>query len=128
MKILLDTHVFLWWVTDDSRLSLKAREVISNIENQRFLSAASGWEIAIKAKLGKISILENPKNFIYDQMEENKIQMLPVQMNHALQVYNLPDLHRDPFDRLLVAQCQMENLPIITSDPCIIKYNVTVVW
>ena len=123
MKVLLDTHTFLWWVTDDSRLSLTAREVISSTQNQRLLSAAAGWEIAIKAKLGKITIQGNLKDFIHSQMETNEIQTLPVQMDHALHVYHLPNLHRDPFDRLLVAQSQLENLPIITSDPYIAKYN-----
>ena len=128
MKILLDTHTFLWWVTDDFRLSLTAREIISTPENQRFLSTATGWEIAIKAKLGKIILQGDLKDFIHSQMEANLIQVLPVQMDHALHVYHLPDLHRDPFDRLLVAQSQLENLPIITSDPFIAKYNVKVIW
>ena len=128
MKVLLDTHVFLWWITDDPRLSPRARRIIADGANVAFLSAASGWEIAIKAKLGRLRLPDNPEHFILKQLELNIIEVLPVQMSHALHVYALPYHHRDPFDRLLIAQAQLEKLPILTADPQISRYPVEVIW
>ncbi len=128
MKVLLDTHAFLWWINDNPRLSHQAREVISNADNTLFLSAASGWEIAVKAGLGKLSLPSDMTSFIMDQMYINAITPLPVLLNHALHVHNLPGLHRDPFDRLLIAQAQLENVPIITVDPHFTAYQVEVIW
>jgi PIN domain nuclease of toxin-antitoxin system len=128
MKALLDTHTFLWWITDDSRLSLCAREVIAEGTNELFLSACSGWEIAIKARLGKLDVPGDLNSFILEQLAVNTIGSLPVLMRHALRVYELADHHRDPFDRLLVSQAQLENLPILTGDPQIAQYSVKVIW
>jgi len=128
MRVLLDTHAFLWWITDHPKLSSRAREVIGDGSNELLLSAATGWEIAIKAKLKRIRLPEPPGHFISEQMTLNGIQGLPVQMGHALHVYTLPDHHRDPFDRMLVAQSQMENLPILTDDPLISLYRVKIIW
>ncbi|WP_027355361.1 type II toxin-antitoxin system VapC family toxin [Desulfofundulus thermocisternus] len=128
MRALLDTHVFLWWITDDPQLSPRARKIISSGENKLYLSAASGWEMAIKARLGKLSLPDNPEPFILEQLAVNAIEPLAVSMRHALHVYTLPDFHRDPFDRLLIAQAQLENLPIITADPKIASYPVEVIW
>lgn len=128
MRALLDTHVFLWWITDNSQLSPLAREIISNGENELFLSAASGWEMAIKAKLGKLQLPDDISSFIADQLAINNFTALPIQMKHALHVYTLPDYHRDPFDRLLIAQAQTEDLPILTADPQIARYPVKVIW
>jgi len=128
MRALLDTHTFLWWITDDPQLPLRVRKVIGDGENRLFLSAASGWEIAIKAKLGKLQLPDNLGSFISEQLAVNAIKGLPVRMSHALHTYRLPDYHRDPFDRLLVAQAQLENLPILTSDPQIAQYPVDVIW
>ena len=128
MRALLDTHAFLWWITNDPRLSRKVREIISDGENELFLSAASGWEIAIKAKLGKLQLPNDLERFIPEQMALNAIESLPVQMRHTLHVYKLPDHHRDPFDRMLIAQAQLENLPILTVDPQIARYSVKVIW
>ena len=128
MRVLLNTHVFLWWITDDPRLSPRAREIIADGRNRLFLSAASGWEIAIKAKLGRLQLPDEPEHFIPEQLELNAIEALPVQMVHALHVYRLPDHHRDPFDRLLVAQAPLEKLPILTADPQIARYPVKVIW
>lgn len=128
MRVLLDTHVFLWWITDDPRLSKQAREIISDGKNLLFFSAASGWEIAIKAKLGKLSVPDNLEAFIIEQLAENAITPLPVRLSHALHVYNLPVHHRDPFDRILIAQAQVEDLPILTGDPAIAQYPVEVIW
>ena len=128
MKVLLDTHTFLWWIGDVPQLSFKAREIISNGDNELFLSAASGWEIAIKTGLGKLKLPADITPFILDQMNINAISPLPVHLNHALHVSTLPDLHHDPFDRLLIAQAQVESLPIITIDPQFTGYQVEVIW
>ena len=128
MKVLLDTHVFLWWVADSSELSPRAREVISDGESQLFLSAASGWEIAIKTRLGKLRLPDHLEAFISEQLAANVIEVLPVSMHHALHTYTLPDHHRDPFDRMLVAQAKLENLPILTADQQIASYPVQVIW
>ena len=128
MRALLDTHTFIWWITDDPRLSPRVREIIGNGKNELFLSAASGWEMAIKAKLGRLQLPDSLERFIPEQMALNAIESLPVQMSHALHVYKLPTHHRDPFDRLLIAQAQLENLPILTVDPQISRYPVKVIW
>jgi len=128
MKVLIDTHVFLWWITNDPRLSPRAREIIADGANVVFLSAASGWEIAIKAKLGRLRLPDEPERFILKQLELNAIEVLPVQMSHALHVYALPYHHQDPFDRLLIAQARLEKVPILTADPQISRYEVEVIW
>lgn len=128
MRVLLDTHTFLWWVTDAVGLSPRARKIISEKRNQIFLSAASGWEMAIKANLGKLFLPKNFETFILKQLWANAIEVLPVQMSHALHVYQLPNHHQDPFDRMLIAQSQLENLPIVTSDSQIAQYSVKVMW
>ena len=128
MKFLLDTHTFLWWITDDTQLSEHSKEIIGDSDNQVFLSAASGWEIAIKSRIGRLKLPRRIGGFISEQMSENAISNLSITMSHALQVSELPDHHRDPFDRLLISQSQIENMPILSVDPLIRKYNVQVVW
>lgn len=128
MKVLLDTHAFLWWITDSEELSERARTLFEDAENELFLSAASAWEIAIKARLGRIEFTDPPAHVIPEQMAINAIQSLPVQMSHALQTFHLPERHRDPFDRMLVAQSQVEALPILTKDPLIAQYAVETIW
>ncbi|MCH7587439.1 MAG: type II toxin-antitoxin system VapC family toxin [Chloroflexi bacterium] len=128
MRALLDTHTFLWWITDSPELSQSARNAIGDSTNELYLSAASGWEIAIKTKLGRLGIAGDPEKLIPEQMALNAIDGLPVQMSHALHVFQLPDLHRDPFDRILIAQCQVEEIPIITRDPAISQYDVEIIW
>jgi PIN domain nuclease of toxin-antitoxin system len=128
MKVLLDTHTFLWWITDSPRLSARAREVIRDSDNELFFSAASGWEIAIKAQLGRLQLPDDLEHFIVDQLSLNTILVLPIQLRHALHVYTLPQHHRDPFDRMLIAQSQVENLPILTTDSQIVQYDVETIW
>jgi len=128
MKVVLDTHAFLWWITDDDRLSAHARSIIVNRENELYLSAATGWEIAIKAKLGRIHLPGRVDSFIAKQLELNDIFSLPIHMSHALNVYNMPNYHRDPFDRLIIAQAQLEKMSILTMDPQMARYGVKVVW
>lgn len=128
MRALLDTHVFIWWLTDDPHVPRHIRNVITDANNELYFSAASCWEIAIKAHLGKIKLPDKPDAFISEQLALNSILSLPVQCSHALHVFNLPAHHRDPFDRILVSQAQLEDMPIITSDPMIALYEVKVVW
>ena len=128
MRVLLDTHAFLWWITEDRRLSARAREVMTDGGNDLLLSAASGWEIAIKASLGRITLPVPIDRFLSEQLQRNGIGALPVEMRHALGVHALSLLHRDPFDRLLVAQAQLEKLRILTSDPQIAQYDVETLW
>ncbi|MBA3920712.1 MAG: type II toxin-antitoxin system VapC family toxin [Nostocaceae cyanobacterium] len=124
MRALLDTHAFIWWVTDDSRLSSTAGRIIAG-GNTLFLSAASAWEIVIKVRLGKLDLPEPPETYIPSRLAINRFE-IPIQMVHALQVINLPDLHRDPFDRIIIAQSQFEKLPIITVDSLITRYPIDV--
>ena len=128
MNVLLDTHAFLWWIADNAELSPRAREVIRDGDNTLFLSAASGWEIAIKAKLGRLQLPDNLERFVIEHMSLNAITSLPIHLSHVLHVYSLPDHHRDPFDRMLIAQSQLEKLPIVTRDPQIARYSVEVIW
>lgn len=128
MKALIDTHTFLWWNTEDPRLSSRAREIIADGKNEIFLSAASAWEIAIKTAKGRLVLPEEPALYVASRMNLHRIQPLPVQVSHALRVYELPPHHADPFDRLLVAQCQLESLPLITKDEEIRRYEVETIW
>jgi PIN domain nuclease of toxin-antitoxin system len=128
MRILLDTHAFLWWISDAPQLSQKARQIIGNGENTLFLSAASGWEIAIKTRLGKLKLPADIASFIIEQLSVNAVTPLPIQMKHALRVSSLPDFHRDPFDRMIVAQAQVEDLPVLTADPQLAGYSVKIIW
>ncbi len=128
MRALLDTHAFLWWVTNSEELSQRIREIIADGQNELYLSAASGWEIAIKAQLGRIDFVGDPEKLIPEHMALNAIQGLPIHMSHTLHVYQLPNLHRDPFDRLLVAQSRLEEIPIITRDQAISQYDVETIW
>ena len=128
MRVLLDTHTFLWWITNNEQLSPTARDIIGSSQNELFLSVASGWEMAIKARLDKLELPDNLEQFITEQLQQNGIAGLPIQMSHALHVYTLPTLHRDPFDRLLIAQSQLETMPILTIDPQIGRYDVETIW
>lgn len=128
MRLLLDTHTFLWWITSDQRLSQRSIELISDGSNELLFSTASGWEIAIKAGLGRLDMPEPLDRFVTEHLSRNHISVLSVQLSHALHVYTLPQLHRDPFDRLLVAQAQVERLPLLSSDKRLAEYDVDVLW
>ena len=128
MRAILDTQPFLWWNMDDPQLSNAAREFIGDGKNEVFLSAASAWEIAIKCARGRLTLPEVPGHYVADRMVTQHFLPLPVQISHALQVFNLPYIHQDPFDRLLVAQSQLEDLPILTADTLIPQYGVSIIW
>ncbi len=128
MRALVDTHVFLWWINDDPQLSESVRVIMGNAENVLYFSAASGWEIAIKSRLGKLELPSEPEPFVIEEIHNNRLRPLPIELSHALHTYSLPMLHRDPFDRVLIAQSQMENLPILTVDRAISQYEVDTIW
>lgn len=128
MKALLDTHTFLWWNLDDPRLSNAAREFIAAGSNEIFLSAASAWEIAIMAARGRLVLPEPPDQYVSNRMRLHRFSPLPIGLSHALEVYQLPELHQDPFDRLLIVQSQLEDLPLITGDAEISRYRIEIIW
>ena len=128
MRYLLDTHTFLWWNMDDAQLSSLAKELIADGNNEIFLSAASAWEIAIKTARGRLTLPEDPTRYVSNRLSLHGFQALPVQIHHAVQVYKLPLHHADPFDRLLIAQSQIESMSMISLDIEIRKYEVEVIW
>ncbi len=128
MRALLDTHAFLWWISDDRRLSNRSREIIGDGRNELFFSVASGWEISIKAGLGRLDVPGNLESFIADQLSRNAIWGLPIYLRHALHTRTLPDHHRDPFDRILVSQAVLEEMSLLSADPQIPSYPIEVIW
>jgi PIN domain nuclease of toxin-antitoxin system len=126
MAVLLDTQAFLWWVTDDRRLSKRAARAIAGTEC--LLSVASCWEMAIKASLGKLSLPGAVDRFMQDQIEVNGFTLLAISLEHVSGVAGLPFHHRDPFDRLLAAQALAEDLSVVSADPIFRRYGVTRVW
>jgi PIN domain nuclease of toxin-antitoxin system len=125
---LLDTHSLLWFVVASPKLSLKARAVIEDPTNQLFFSAASLWEVAIKVSLGKLDLGEPFDHFFPRQLDVNRIVLLRITVAHASALVNLPHHHRDPFDRILVAQAQVESLSIVSGDPALDAYGVSRLW
>lgn len=129
MRLLLDTHAFLWWILDDPRLSDCARGVMGDGAPELLLSAASTWEMAIKQALGQLQVVDGKLGaLLAEQMARQRVTGLPVEHAHAWRVAALPPLHRDPFDRLLIAQAQVEEVPILTADPLIARYDVATIW
>jgi len=125
VNIFLDTHALLWWLADDPKLSAVARDVIGNPANQVFVSAVSGWEISIKQSLGKLNV---DKATLLTEVEHNGFMRLPVSFQHGLAAGDLPSHHRDPFDRMLIAQAQCEGLHLISVDRCFAAYDVNLIW
>ena len=128
MQFLLDTHTFLWWIENDPQLSDTARNTIANASNELFFSAASSWEIAIKSQIGKLRVPANLEQFIAEELHNNHFTVLPIQLSHTLYVHTLPLLHRDPFDRILIAQSNVEKMSLLTIDPLIAQYGVQTIW
>lgn len=127
MRILLDTHVWLWMLAAPERLAPAARPLVESRDNRLLLSAASSWEIAVKYSLGRLELPEPPVEYVPERMRKTGVEGLPVEHAHALRVAELELHHRDPFDRLLVAQAQVEGLPILTGDPVFEAYDVEVI-
>lgn len=128
MKLLLDTHAFLWWVADDPQLSATAKNMIANSNNTIYFSVASAWEIIIKVGTGKLVLPENPEIYIPSRLISNQLETLPIFISHVLKINSLANFHKDPFDRLLIAQSLVENIPIITIDRLITQYPVKIIW
>ena len=128
MRLLLDTHAFLWFVTSDERLSPVAEQVMRGSDHELLLSVASVWESAVKYNLGRLPVPEPLDTFIPTQLHANRIALLPIELRHTFEVARLPRHHRDPFDRLLIAQSLTERLPVISADGAFDAYTVQRVW
>jgi PIN domain nuclease of toxin-antitoxin system len=122
VRLLLDTHVLLWWLADHRQLSQQARTLIADGNNQLLVSAASVWEIAIKAALGRIDI---ELDDLEDAIVKGGFEPLPIAVQHAVRVGRLPNVHRDPFDRMLVAQASIEELRLVTRDRVFERYGLS---
>ena len=127
MRLLLDTQAFLWMQTTPERLHRRALALIEDPDTELFLSAASSWEIAIKYGLKKLDLPESPEEYVPSRMERSRTLALGVQHIHALRTAMLPPHHRDPFDRLLIAQSQIESMPLLTSDQQLAKYDIEII-
>ncbi|GAB6042057.1 type II toxin-antitoxin system VapC family toxin [Endothiovibrio diazotrophicus] len=128
MKLLLDTHVWLWMIASPERIDGEAVALMENCANTLHLSAASSWEMAIKYRLGKLPLPEAPETFVPPRLSRDGVVPLPVEHAHALKVASLPVHHADPFDRLLIAQAQCEGLTLVTHDRLLMPYDVAMVW
>jgi len=124
MTLLLDTHAFLWFVTDDPRLSDRARNLISDAINMVCISPATYWQVAIKVSIGKYPMTVPFERFFRDALDGNDVRILPVELRHAATLTNLPMHHKDPFDRMLIAQAVADRLPIVTVDDAFAAYEV----
>ena len=128
MRLLLDTHTFLWYIQGDPRTSARARQLIEDPANQIFLSIASLWEIAIKVALGKLALNERFDLLIPREIKDGGFLTLAIDVPHTIVVSTLPHHHRDPFDRMLIAQAMAEGMPIVGADPAFDAYGVTRLW
>jgi PIN domain nuclease of toxin-antitoxin system len=128
MRLLLDTHTLLWFIDGSTRLSPRARALIEDEANDIYLSVVSLWEIAIKISLGKLRLTQPFELLVPQQLGLNAITLLDISINHASHVITLPFHHRDPFDRLLIAQAQVEQMPIVGNDPAFDPYPITRMW
>ncbi len=125
---LLDTHVFLWWATDDPQLSPTARAFIRNPKNELAFSIVSMWEILLKARSGRLPIQGDVGDFVEVRIGRYRLTVLELQSRHLTRFYHLPVHHRDPFDQMLIAQAQVEKLPLVTGDAQMSKYEVELIW
>jgi PIN domain nuclease of toxin-antitoxin system len=128
VRHLLDTQALLWWMADAPQLSAAARSAIASSVNQSLVSAASGWGISVRYRLGRLGLLRAPERLVPHHLTLNGFDVLPVTLAHALGVGQLPLHHRDPFDRMLIAQSVIEKLPLITRDPAFSACDVEVLW
>lgn len=128
MNLLLDTHAFLWFWWDDPQLSEAAKSTIMEPTNRKLVSTASCWEIAIKVSLKKLDLGAPYRGYIEQHMLRNNFELLPLEHNHMAGVIDLPFHHRDPFDRMLIAQAQWENMPVVSCDPQLDAYGIQRIW
>jgi PIN domain nuclease of toxin-antitoxin system len=122
VKYLIDTHIFIWWACEPERISDKTASLIKSRDNNLYFSTASSWEVQIKASLGKITFKEGWRTLLNREIEKNGFLILPVTLEHTLALEKLPPLHKDPFDRMLIAQAMAEGMTIITEDSFIRQY------
>lgn len=127
MNYILDTHAIIWFLNGDDKLSGISKNIIENPENNKFISIATIWEIAIKISLNKFKFDKGFKKFL-DLIEDNGFEIIPISFAHAMNVSTLQFIHRDPFDRLIISQAQTDDLTIITKDDHIEKYDVKTIW
>ena len=128
MKFLLDTHTFLWFIEGSFNLSDVAKHLIEDQANQRFLSVASLWEMSIKVSIGKLELGMTFAELVKHEVYRNAIELLEIQPEHLDELAKLPFHHKDPFDRLMIAQSLAENIPIVTKDSAFGSYPVTLLW
>ena len=129
MRALLDTHVFLWWALDDDRLSTSVRNVIGDGDNRILVSAVTAYELTLKASLGRVALPgKDPAAYVVGRLEPLGFDALSISAVHAARAAMLPLVHRDPWDRILVAQAQSEGLVILTADEVIRRYDVETIW
>lgn len=121
LRLILDTHALLWWLTDPGRINIRTHDAISDPNNLVYVSAVSGWEIALKSNLGKLEVPDN----VYSTIDDQGFEYLPVTFLHGVEAGSLPLYHRDPFDRLLVAQARLNDLVLVTRDNRITQYEVS---
>jgi PIN domain nuclease of toxin-antitoxin system len=126
MRILLDTHIFLWFISGDSQLSIDVRDAIRNPDNEVYLSAISVWEAIVKYQLGKLPLPEHPETYLPKQRDLHQIASLALDESSVMQLANLPPLHRDPFDRMLICQALQNGLTIATVDSAVRAYPVSI--
>ena len=128
MQALLDTHTLLWWLSDEAALTTAARKIIADTKNVIYVSAASAWEIATKVRLGKLPTAADLAADFAGHLEREGFQMLTTTWDHAIRAGLLPGPHRDPFDRMLIAQAQAENIPILSNEVLFDTYGVRRLW
>ena len=128
MSLLLDTHAVVWWLNDDARLPASARTLIAEAKTKVYVSSATGWEIATKTRRGRWPEAEALIQDFETQLASWRLAILPISMQHAVLAGTLPGTHKDPFDRILAAQCVVENLTLVTVDPAFAEFNVKVAW
>lgn len=128
MRLLLDTHAFLWFVLNDSRLSTDAKSLIADPANDIQVSPATYWEIAIKISLNKYSLIDPLDSFMEQQLAANQFHILAIEPRHVGPLVNLPFHHRDPFDRLIIAQAMVENIAVISADKVFDDYSIKRLW
>lgn len=127
MNLLLDTHIFLWFVTDDSKLSTSLKDLIEDEDNVIYLSVASLWEMSIKYNLGKLTLVPSYQEFVEREVRETNLNLLAIELEHLMINATLPRHHGDPFDRIIIAQSMAENIPIITVDPVFHQYSINLI-
>lgn len=128
MKLLLDTHTFIWWDRDPKKIPSATLNRLKAAENQIFLSLASLWEIQIKSQLGKLILKGHLADIVQAQQTANNIILLPIELSHILALDSLPQHHKDPFDRLLIAQSRVESAAMISRDSIFDRYDCQVIW